>query len=292
MTTLDAYVCFKPALQVTSVADAGKGPVPAPASSRFLMDPGSACALESALALRELGEIRHVICISVGPESFDPALAWCKAAGADEVLRVDVPSGINLDARAAATLLANTIQDLSGKLVMTGQRSVDESNGLVAAVLASRLEAAFLSNAADVQILEGEVKVSRRVERGHRQLWNASLPAVVAVDPEPQNYRYVSVANLALAKHEKVKTLAASTETLAGIHQPTVQTKLTPGRARTRQSGLPATGGTAADRIQTMMGTTSKTTDGQQVLSGDIDDLAEQALTFLKNKGLLPGSGE
>ncbi len=292
MTCPDACVCFKPALQVTTVTEAGQGPALAPSSSRFLMDAGSACALESALTLRELGEVHHVICISVAPKTSDPALAWCRAAGADRVLRVDVPSNANLNTRATVALLAECIQDTGAGLVLTGQRSIDESNGLVAASLAAILDAAYLSNVADVQILEGEVKISRRIERGHRQLWNARLPAVVAVDPEPKNYRYVSVANLALAKNESVETVAPSTENLKLISQHMGQTKLTPGRVRTRHSGLPAKGGTATDRMQAMMGTTSKTVVRPPILRGDIDDLAERTLAFLKDKGLLPKSGE
>ncbi|HJL52016.1 MAG TPA: hypothetical protein QF695_05180, partial [Arenicellales bacterium] len=79
MTDLDAYVCFKPAVQLRSVAHAGNGPVPDPDSKRFLVDPGNASALESALVLRERGEVRHVISISIGPEAFDNTLAWCRA---------------------------------------------------------------------------------------------------------------------------------------------------------------------------------------------------------------------
>ncbi|HJL53567.1 MAG TPA: hypothetical protein QF695_13150, partial [Arenicellales bacterium] len=286
------YVCFKPAVQLRSVAHAGNGPVPDPDSKRFLVDPGNASALESALVLRERGEVRHVISISIGPEAFDNTLAWCRAAGADKVLRVDVLAGLNLDARATATLLADTIFALGGKLVLTAQRSIDESNGLVAAALASNLKAAYLSNVVDIQILNDEVKVSRKIERGHRQLWSAGLPAVVAVDPGSQTSLYIPVANLALAKQASVETLATSTEDFAPPPNLMEQIKLAPGRIRTRRSAVPATVGTAAERLQAVMGTTSKETDKKLVLSGDTDDLARHTLAFLEDKGLLPNPRE
>jgi len=292
MTDLDAYVCFKPAVQLTNVARASKGPILDPSNKRFLVDPGNASALESALALRERGEVLNVVCVSIGAEAFDNTLAWCRAAGADRVLRVDIPSDVNLDARATAALLADTILGLGGKLVFTAQRSIDESNGLVAAALAANLQAAYLSNVVDIQVLKDEVKVSRRIERGHRQLWSAGLPAVVAVDPGRRNSRYVPVANLALAKQVNIEILATSTEDLANLPATMAQTELAPGRVRTRHSGAPAIGGTVAERIQAVTGAASQDVDRNLVLSGDADELASRTLAFLEGKGLLPDSGD
>ena len=290
LTGIDLFVCVKPALVIEGTARFGRNGTSLDSScGRYSVDPGNACALESALRMRERGEVDHVVCLTAGPEGYDSILCWCMAAGADRVLRVDVPEEVELDTRATGALLAKVIRWSNGKLVLTSQRSSDEGNGLIAAVLASDLGAVYLSNSVHVQLQAEEVRIERKVERGHRQLWAAKLPVVVAVEPDANRPRYVSIAMLALARQGAVEVLAAGDiqVELIGLPRLTEQVHLAPGRVRVRRHGVGNIRGTAVERLQAIMGSGTATVSGKKVLTGSANELADRMIAMMEDHGLL-----
>jgi electron transfer flavoprotein beta subunit len=289
MGGLDLFVCCRPiAVPEGPVQINGDGTGPAPASLRWMLDPASGCAVESALRLREAGEVERVVCLTVGPVEYESALAWSLAAGADRALRVSLAPDSRLDARATASLLASALRRAGARLVVTGQRSGDEQNGLVAAALAADLGAAYLGNAVALRVRDGEVLVQRRIERGHRQLWAADLPAVVAVEPGANRPRYVSVASIAMAGRHVLEVvtpddLAVETDALPRLCE---RVRLARGRVRARRSSVPGAGGSAAERLQAAMGTGSPG-GGSNILRGNVDELVDRAVEFMQQRGVL-----
>jgi electron transfer flavoprotein beta subunit len=287
----EVFVCIKPAVLIEGPAHLREKNMDLdPSCIRYFIDPGNACALESALAMRDRREVDSVTCLTAGTKDQDSVLQWCMAAGANRVLRADLPEGVILDAMATGLLLASVIRSCGGVLVLTGQLSSDECSGLVAAALAADLGAAYLSNAVDVQLQKGEISIKRKVERGHRQLWSAELPVVVALAPGANRPRYVSVAGLALASRIPVEVVTPGELFLQLNELPrlTERVRLSKGRVRTRQSGLPDTAGTAAERMQALMNSGGSSGHGKKILTGSIDELAGYALDMIEDRGLLP----
>ena len=288
MADLDVFVCTRPmAVIESSPRIRDDGMALDPSCSRWIVDADNAYALEAALQLREQGAVARVVCISAGPVEYDLALTWCLAAGADRVLRVDLPTAGALDARATGVLLAGAVRRAGGSLVIMAQRSGDEQNALVAPAMAADLGAGYLDNAVDVRVEAGEVRIQRRIERGHRQLWAADLPAVVAVAPGANRPRYVSVAGLSLARQGTIEILTSTDpDKLPRLSE---RVSLVPGRQRTRAVSVPAASASAAERMQAIMGTASKGA-GPTMLRGSKEELADHAVAFMQDRGILrPG---
>ncbi len=288
MADLDVFVCTRPmAVIESSPRIRDDGMALDPSCSRWIVDADNAYALEAALQLREQGAVARVVCISAGPVEYDLALTWCLAAGADRVLRVDLPTAGALDARATGVLLAGAVRRAGGSLVIMAQRSGDEQNALVAPAMAADLGAGYLDNAVDVRVEAGEVRIQRRIERGHRQLWAADLPAVVAVAPGANRPRYVSVAGLSLARQGTIEILTSTDpDKLPRLSE---RVSLVPGRQRTRAVSVPAASASAAERMQAIMGTASKG-PGPTMLRGSKEELADHAVAFMQDRGILrPG---
>jgi|GEM_PF-824053 len=291
MPAIEVFVCARPValLDGTAAVDE-QGTGVDPAVRRWGDDPAAAFALEAALRLRETGQVESVVCVSVGPVEYDGWLARGLATGADRALRVDLPGQGGLDARATGALLGAALGRLGARLVLTAQRSSDEQNGLLAAALAADLDAAYLANVVELRLQGDGLAVERRLERGHRQMWAADLPAVVAFEAGANRPRYVPVAALAMARHREIELLAVDELGVKPESLPrfTERVGLARGRVRVRKSAVPGAGGSAAQRLQAVMGG-GDTGAGGKLLSGSTDELADRALDFLEERGLLRG---
>jgi electron transfer flavoprotein beta subunit len=289
VTEIDLYLCTRPIAVLEDSAPLNSdGNSLNPSAIRWVVDPCNASALEMALQLRESGHVARVICLTVGPEEFEQNLAYCMATGANQVMRLDCSDLHEMDARQVGALLARMILQFGGKLVMAGQRSGDEQIGLVAAAVAKDIGAAYLSNVAKIEIHESEVKIARKIERGHQQLCSADLPAVLAVDAGVNQPRYVSVASLLMSRRSPVKVLALGDVVLAADELPrlTERVRLMRGRVRARSSMIPGAGGSASDRLLAITGKGSESSS-KKVLTGTADELALEAVSFMEKRGLL-----
>ena len=209
MAPREVFVCVKQAVAVTGpLAFApGDGRL-APECRKWVHHEADGYALEQALRLREQGTVERITCITAGPAEATGMLGWCLAMGADRAMRIPVAEDAGLDQLATGTLLGAAIRRMGGRLVLAAQRSDDGQSGLVPAAVARALDAAYLSNVTLVQLSEERVEVQRKLERGNRQVWAASLPAVIAVEPGSVSPRYVSVAAIILARRRAVEELA------------------------------------------------------------------------------------
>jgi electron transfer flavoprotein beta subunit len=245
-------------------------------------------ALEEALRLREGGQVETITCLTAGPDSAVEALVYCLAAGADRVVHIPVPDDMQFNPRAVALILGHAIHHFSGSLVFTAQESSDGESGMVPAYLASTIGAAFLSNVANIQLSGNEVEIHRRIERGHRQVWKAMLPAVVAFNKDINLPRYVSVAAMICARQKAIVKLTPEMlgVSFAELPRSTKLERLIPARARSKKLQSTVSGQSAAQRILAI--TTGGASDkNKKVLQGQPEELAAEAVAHLKEKKLL-----
>lgn len=245
-------------------------------------------ALEAALRARECGAVGTVTCVTAGPAAADEALYYALAAGADRAVRLPVPAALLFEPSVVGTLLGTAIRYLGGRLVFAAQRSNDGESGLVPAYLAHVLRGAYLSNVSDFRLDPAGIEIRRRIERGHRQVWRASLPAVVAFDPGGTVPRYVAVAAIALARRREIEQLTpqALGTVLSQLPRPARLERLMPARVRSKKLQAPPSNQSAAERMRAI--TTGGTTNKKATfLEGAPHEVAVAVTDYLRQHRLL-----
>lgn len=291
IVTPELFVCVKQALRVRSPpAFTPDRRDLAEQCRSWHTNEADRCALEAALAARERGWVRAVTCVSAGPPAAEQALRYGLAAGADRALLIPAAPGLLFDPAAAGTLLGAALRHLGARLVFTSQRSDDGRSGAVPAYLAHALGAAYLSEVWDLRLDAGRVEIRRRVEHGHRQIWQAPLPAVLAFAAGARAPRYVSVAALALARHIPIEqfrpqTFRAATVQASGAAR---LQRLAPARVRAKKTLAPSPTQSAAERMRALAsgGSTAKRT---RILEGATQETAAAVRDFLVDGQFLEG---
>ncbi len=163
-------------------------------------------ALEIALVTADSmgGTVRLV---SAGPAAAEPALAQLGAAGASEIIRVDLDPAVSSTAVAEAL----TPQCRGAAVVVCGDMSLDRGSASVPAFLAHHLGAAqalgLLSVTPPGSVAEPLVGL-RRLDGGRRELLEIPTPAVVSVEG--------AVATLRRASLTSIRSAPASVRVITG----------------------------------------------------------------------------
>jgi electron transfer flavoprotein beta subunit len=260
--------------------------------------------------------------LTLGPKDAEGALRAALAIGADSALRLwntraEAWGPFSVTAALAGYLQSETY---SPDLVLCGDSSSDWSSGIVGPALAQQLDLPQVTSVAQFKILEENeilrcaqddtglaqddtslvqnkivdslrmtLQLTRKLERGYRELLEAELPLLIAVTGELNEPRYPSLpAHLAALKAEipvldphplmdDIWLDAADEMTLLEIHTP---------RPRPRHIPAPDSRHSAYQRIGEIVagGATGRKT---QLVKGSPEELARTLVDFLKNKGFV-----
>jgi electron transfer flavoprotein beta subunit len=178
---------------------------------KWVMNPYDEFGVEEALRIKEKfgGEVTVV---GLGPKRVAESIRTALAMGADKGILISDPALVGSDSLAIATALAAAIKGLSYDLIFTGQRGVDDDNGIVGAALADMLNIPNISVVEKVEISgDGKsVKAHRPVE-GQTLVIEAALPALITAQKGLNEPRYASLPGIMKAKKKPLeeKTLAA-----------------------------------------------------------------------------------
>ena len=177
---------------------------------KWVMNPYDEFGVEEALRLKEKfgGE---VTVLGLGPKRVTESLRTALAMGADKGILISDDALEGSDALATAKALAAAIKDLDYDIIFTGQRGVDDDQGLVGATVAELLAIPNLSVITKVEVPEDgkSVKVNLSVE-GQALLVESSLPALITAQKGLNEPRYASLPGIMKAKKKPLdeKTLA------------------------------------------------------------------------------------
>jgi len=177
---------------------------------KWVMNPYDEYGVEEALRLKEKfgGE---VTVIGLGPKRVTETIRTSLAMGCDKGVLINDPALENSDVLGTAKALAAVIKDLDSDIIFTGQRGVDDDNGLVGATLAELLDIPQLSLIVKVEVSDDgkSVKVNRPVE-GQVLSIESSLPALITAQKGLNEPRYASLPGIMKAKKKPLeeKTLA------------------------------------------------------------------------------------
>jgi len=163
-------------------------------------------AVEEALRLKGDGE-GEVVVVSMGPEKAADSLRKALAMGADRAVLVRDEAAAGADLVATSRVLAGALAREEADLVLFGQQASDADGAVLWAAVAERLRRPVVSQAAEVSLADGKIRVKRQTEFGYDVI-EAPLPAVVAVSDAINEPRYPSLKGIMGAKKKPFETLS------------------------------------------------------------------------------------
>jgi electron transfer flavoprotein beta subunit len=163
-------------------------------------------AVEEALRLKGDSDT-EVVVVSLGPAKAADSLRKALAMGADRAVLVSDDAAAGSDLVATSKLLAAALEKESADLVLFGQQASDSDGAVLWAAVAERLRRPVVSQAAELSVDGGSVRVKRQTEFGYDVI-EAPLPAVVAVSDAINEPRYPSLKGIMGAKKKPFDTLS------------------------------------------------------------------------------------
>jgi electron transfer flavoprotein beta subunit len=163
-------------------------------------------AVEEALQLRERGD-GEVVVICMGPGPAVESLRSALGLGADRAVLVSDPAAAGSDLVATSRVLAAVLGRENPDLTLFGQQSIDGGGAMLWAAVADRLRLPVISQAAELSVTDGVVRVVRQSEFGDDVI-EAPLPAVIAVSDAINEPRYASLRGMMGAKRKPLETLS------------------------------------------------------------------------------------
>jgi electron transfer flavoprotein beta subunit len=165
-------------------------------------------AVEEALRLKDDTD-SEVVVVSLGPQKALDSLRKALAMGADRAVLIADDAAGGSDLVATSRLLAAALERENADLVLFGQQASDADGAVLWAAVAERLGRPVVSQAMELSVGEGSVRVKRQTEFGYDTI-EAPLPAVVAVSDAINEPRYPSLKGImgAKKKPQDVLTLA------------------------------------------------------------------------------------
>jgi electron transfer flavoprotein beta subunit len=163
-------------------------------------------AIEEALRLKGDSDT-EVVAISLGPQKALDSLRKALAMGADRAILVSDEAAAGSDLIATSRLLAAALEREEAELVLFGQQASDADGALLWSAIAERLGRPVVSQAMELTVGGGSVRVKRQTEFGYDTL-EAPLPAVVAVSDAINEPRYPSLKGIMGAKKKPQDVLS------------------------------------------------------------------------------------
>jgi electron transfer flavoprotein beta subunit len=163
-------------------------------------------AVEEALRLKGDADT-EVVAVSLGPQKALDSLRKALAMGADRAVLVSDDAAVGSDLVATSRLLAAALEREETDLVLFGQQASDADGAVLWAAVAERLGRPVVSQAMELSVDGGSVRVRRQTEFGYDTI-EAPLPAVVAVSDAINEPRYPSLKGIMGAKKKPQDVLS------------------------------------------------------------------------------------
>lgn len=167
---------------------------------RLILSERDSHALEEALLLKEKFGGQVSVVAPEAPE-VDDVLYTALAKGADRVLKLTgLPPGLTTAATAAllAQVLPTIPHLLPADLILTGCQATDDLDGMLAPLLARRLERPYLGIVNRIELDPGgsQVVVTKEYPSGVHGQFAVPLPALFGIQAAEKPPRYVPVAKV------------------------------------------------------------------------------------------------
>jgi len=278
-----------------------------------VLNQADACAVEAAVRLKEalysrgdprgrpgIDDLRGrqevtIEVLTLGPKDAEGALRAALAIGADSAVRLWNSYADEWGPFTVAAAIAGYLQNETfiPDLVLCGDASSEWSSGIVGPALAQQLDLPQATNVTQLTLLEERdpvtLQLTRKLERGYRELLEAELPLLITVTGDLNEPRYPSLPAHVAALKAEIPVLDPQTlmndAWLDGTDEMTLLEIHTP-RPRPRHIPAPDSRHSAYQRIGEIVagGATGRKT---QLVEGSPDELAKVLVDFLKDRGFV-----
>ena len=262
-----------------------------------VLNAADACAVEAAVRLKEQCG-GQVAVITLGSPDSEGALRAALAIGADAALRLwnvqcEMWGPFTVAAALAACIKSDALP--APDLILCGDAASDWSSGIVGPALAEQLELPQITGVTRLEVLSQDgqlatiLRITRRLERGYRELLEAQLPLLITVTADLNEPRYPSLPAHMAALAAKIPVIdplsldgtlgqdEADETTILEMHTP---------RPRPKRIAAPDSQHSAFERIGEIIsgGATGRQT---KLVEGSPEELAKVLVEFLREKGFL-----
>ncbi len=147
-----------------------------------IVNPGDWLALDYALNSLPVRGDKSVTALSLGDKESEETLRWCRAAGAQRVLRIWDSALAGADQLGKGKTLAAALARVEPDLVLCGDNCLDQMLSLLPGVAAAAAGISYVPGVTTIERLEKETAVVvRKLEKGRRERVHVRLPAVIAL---------------------------------------------------------------------------------------------------------------
>lgn len=174
---------------------------------KMSMNPFCEIALEEALRMKESGNGKEVVAVSVGPTQCVDTLRTALAMGADRAIHVDSGTA-KVDPLCVAKVLKSLVEVEKPGLLILGKQAIDDDCNQTGQMVAGLLKWPQGTFASKV-ILDKEKQVAtveREVDLGLETIC-LDLPAVITTDLRLNQPRYATLPNIMKAKSKVIKKM-------------------------------------------------------------------------------------
>ncbi len=195
-----------------------------------IVNPADEAALEAALRLKGNGS---VTVITMGKPSGEDALLSLLARGVDRAVLITDKAFAGADTYATARTLSVAMNSLKKDLgdfdlILCGRRAIDGETGQVPPELAILLKLPFVTNITKINVEQGKIVCSRRLEEGTEEL-ELEAPAVLSLCEYSYSLRLATILGLQKAKRMQITTLSRE---MLGLEKEECGLKGSPTRVR------------------------------------------------------------
>jgi len=171
------------------------------ANVKMSMNPFDEIGVEEALRLREAGNAEEVIIISLGEAKCQETIRTALAMGADRGIHVETDEA--LEPLTLAKLMKAVVEREQPQLVILGKQAIDNDNAQTGQMLAAMLGWSQGTFASNIELGDGESKVTREVDGGLETV-SLKMPMVISTDLRLNEPRYASLPNIMKAKKKPI----------------------------------------------------------------------------------------
>ncbi|HLE12001.1 MAG: hypothetical protein A2504_06170 [Bdellovibrionales bacterium RIFOXYD12_FULL_39_22] len=167
---------------------------------KWVMNPYDEFAVEQALQIKTKIPDANVVVVRLGKTRDTEALRTAMAMGADEAILIDADD--NLDSYMTAKAIKGAILK-SGKkadLILTGKQAIDDDNLQVPSLLAQMMDLPSVCVVVGFDLNGSALTLKREIEGGAVEVYNTTLPCVVACQKGLNTPRYASLPGIMKAK--------------------------------------------------------------------------------------------
>ena len=287
-------VCLKEVVDTTLSLDTGlRNRLVFQEGLPLRLNPGDTRALAMALDIKShlASADTSLTVVSIGPERVEKYLRQALSLGTDKAVRIWGEDFLGLSPYQKAKLLYAHVSLDGPDLVLTGAKSMDTGNGQVGQLLAARLGWPCVSDVIGLETdrESGNIRVTRDIGRGKREILECPLPAVVTVKGDITCLPYAPLDRLIESVQGEIEVLSPAdlNITPAGLREePARITALMAPRPRPQKVATPAGSLPAFERILKLLeGGISKRRG--KMLKGNTEELAGQLYELLVTEGVI-----